>query len=102
MKYVIFAYEGIYGGCNGVYDFTIIDSDNEKDITDIAHDMSYQVFEDYVLSDGTAHPDDFEARYEYYKFKDEYQNRSAEELCDIFAFDFDSDIDEYVDAYCER
>lgn len=101
MKYLIYAYDAVYGGLHGMYDWTVEDT-NISDAEDIGYQMSVDMIESY--SHIHDMPEDIDSEeydewldsmveYEIHRIKDEYQN------CD-FEVDANEDIEKIINRYC--
>lgn len=101
MKCLIYAYDTMYGGLHGMYDWTIEDVE-PSEAEDIGYQMSIDVIESYSYTHDMPEDCDSEEydewldsmiAYEIYPIKEEYQNQ-------ILEIEENSDIEEIINRYC--
>lgn len=57
-RYVVYAMEGRYQGLHGISAFAVVDADNEKEVHEIAREMSLDVMESYRTIDEELEEDE--------------------------------------------
>ena len=101
MKCLIYAYDTMYGGLHGMYDWTIEDVE-PSEAEDIGYQMSVDIIESYSYTHDMPEDCDSEEydewldsmiAYEIYPIKKEYQNQTLE-------IEENSNIEEIINRYC--
>lgn len=78
-KYFVYAYDGMYGGLHGMYEYCFIEASSYEEAADYGIDMSHNVIDSY-----------FEIRQNLFEVEDDeeiYERYSEEEIEDIIAED---------------
>ena len=119
MRFFIYAYEKVFGGNHGVYNFEIVDTKSMEDANLIGRDMAIDliqtndslmdIFEDEADSVGEEDSYEWEeafnkiveedAEWEVYEIDEEV----AHDVSDfVLSIHFMGDVEEYVDKYCKK
>lgn len=120
MKLFIYAYDQLYGGLHGMYNYAFCEFDNEKRATEWAIELScdvihnYYDIEDSLAEDVDSVCDDRESEewetaydeavmedtaYEIYALKDEVKKKTDEELEELI---FEEGVEEFIEKYCHE
>lgn len=120
MKVFIYAYDNLYGGLHGMYDYTFDEADNEKQAEEVALDLSCGVIgsyygiteqleeEAYFCSDdrdsdewSSAYDEAVlqDTAYEIYALKDEVKDKNWDELDELI---YNEGVRGFIDKYCEE
>jgi hypothetical protein len=119
MRFFVYAYENIYGGLHGIYDFDIVHADSMEDANLIGRDMAINLIEtnDALMNIFEAKADlvgpedsqewnealdeaiENDAKWEVYEIDEE----AAHDVSDfILSVRFMGDVEEFVDNYCKK
>jgi len=119
MRFFVYAYENIYGGLHGIYDFDIVHADSMEDANLIGRDMAINLIEtnDALMNIFEAKADlvgpedsqewnealdeaiENDAKWKVYEIDEE----AAHDVSDfILSVRFMGDVEEFVDNYCKK
>lgn len=119
MRFFIYAYENVFGGNHGIYNFDIVHADSMEDANLIGRDMAIDLIEtnDSLMNifEGNADlvgPEDSyeweealneaienDAEWEVYEIDEE----AAHDIGDVvLSIHFMGDIEEFVDRFCKK
>lgn len=123
MRLFIYAYDDLYGGLHGMYDYTFYEANNERQAEqaeEVAIDLSCGVIERYyditehleeeadLCSDDRDSDEWFNAydeavmqdtAYEIYALKDEVKDKNEDELDELIS---QEGVSGFIDKYCEE
>lgn len=120
MKVFIYAYDDLYGGLHGMYDYIFCEADSYKEAEETAIDLSCGVIGSYyditeqLEEDADACSDDRDSdewssaydeavlqdtAYEIYALKDEVKDKAQEELDKLID---NEGVRGFIDKYCEE
>lgn len=120
MKLFIYAYDQLYGGLHGMYEYTFYETDNQKEAKETAIELSCDVINSYYdIEDSLAEEVDSvcddrdseewndaydeavmgDTAYDIYVLKDEVKEKTDEELDELV---WEEGIEGFIEKYCEE
>lgn len=120
MKVFVYAYDNLYGGLHGMYDYIFCEADSYKEAEETAIDLSCDVIESYyditeqLEQDADFFSDDRDSdewssaydeavlqdtAYEIYALKDEVKDKTQDELDELIYLE---SVKGFIEKYCEE
>lgn len=120
MNLFIYAYENIFGGLHGMYDYTFYEANKEKEAEEVALDLScgvigsYDDITEHLEEEADSYSDDRDSdewssaydeavmqdtAYEIYALKDEVKDKTKDELGELV---HQEGVKGFIEKYCEE
>lgn len=120
MNLFIYAYDNLFGGLHGMYNYTFYEADTEKEAQETALELSCEVIDSYSdITEQLEEDADFccddrdsdewssaydeavlqDTAYEIYALKDEVKDKTEDELDELV---YQEGVKRFIEKYCEE